>query len=322
MTAINNIRLIFVILFNFNNPKFIGSSSEKLTSREEEMLNNTAILAKVQLDSTRKQYQFNNLSAISNTTNVDHRYDNRTGQQSDHQKEYLSSSRYYINYKKTYGIRYDPTKIRRSFKYSSGFNSYKDLDDDIDYHSINSQQNLSFNSNEYVTEIKPISYLETTTASNFNLDDEIVDVEIESNNVIENLSDDINYLNTTTFLTTIDETSTREPLPSSTVTNIMNPSRVQMAIDYVKNRLQQLFQFRRYDLSHSNEKRFLNVFSLIKFQNYPCSTSNSLMTQLNGTCYHGIECNQLGGVAVGKCADGFGVCCICKYLFKLYLYFL
>lgn len=306
MTAIYNLRIIFVILFNFNNPNLIVNSAEKL-SREKEMLNNTVNVVKDRLNITSTHNQFNNSSAISNTTSINQRYDNKTGQQSDHQKRYPPSSRYYINYKKTYGIRYDPTKIRRSSKYSSDLNV-------TDYQNDNLQQNLSFDSNNFVTDIKPLSYLETTTSSNFNMGDEVVDY-IETNNVIEdlNFSDDINYLNTTTFLTTVEETSTLEPLPSNTVTNIMKPSKVQTAIDFLKKRLQQLFHFRRYDLFHLNEKRFLNVFSLIKFQNYPCSTSNSLMTQLNGTCYHNVECNQLGGVAVGKCADGFGVCCICKY---------
>ncbi len=30
----------------------------------------------------------------------------------------------------------------------------------------------------------------------------------------------------------------------------------------------------------------------------------------NGTCYSGPQCSELGGVASGGCAGGYGVCCI------------
>ena len=33
---------------------------------------------------------------------------------------------------------------------------------------------------------------------------------------------------------------------------------------------------------------------------------------LNGICYTKEECNKLGGTAASSCAEGYGVCCICK----------
>ena len=36
-----------------------------------------------------------------------------------------------------------------------------------------------------------------------------------------------------------------------------------------------------------------------------------------GTCYSAAECKARGGVSNGGCAGGFGVCCICKLVFKL-----
>ena len=32
-----------------------------------------------------------------------------------------------------------------------------------------------------------------------------------------------------------------------------------------------------------------------------------------GTCYTAEECEDNSGTASGSCADGYGVCCICKY---------
>ena len=31
-----------------------------------------------------------------------------------------------------------------------------------------------------------------------------------------------------------------------------------------------------------------------------------------GTCYTAEECEDNSGTASGSCADGYGVCCICK----------
>ena len=33
-----------------------------------------------------------------------------------------------------------------------------------------------------------------------------------------------------------------------------------------------------------------------------------------GTCYTAEECEDNSGTASGSCADGYGVCCICKYI--------
>ena len=51
--------------------------------------------------------------------------------------------------------------------------------------------------------------------------------------------------------------------------------------------------------------RFLNLFSVIRFSNTPCSTRLGL----NGTCYTEKQCSERAGMAQGTCAGGFGVCC-------------
>lgn len=59
--------------------------------------------------------------------------------------------------------------------------------------------------------------------------------------------------------------------------------------------------------------RFLNIFSIIDIPNTACQSSHKPLRELNGTCYHPNQCAKLGGLGNGKCADGFGVCCFCKY---------
>lgn len=65
-------------------------------------------------------------------------------------------------------------------------------------------------------------------------------------------------------------------------------------------------------LRRKGNTRFLDLFSIIKFENKPCSLEYDLLETTDGTCYHKTECDRLGGLAVGSCAKGFGVCCICK----------
>lgn len=53
----------------------------------------------------------------------------------------------------------------------------------------------------------------------------------------------------------------------------------------------------------------LRLFTVVRFQNVPCIGPNLE----NGTCYHGKECADLGGLGTSPCAQGLGVCCLCMY---------
>lgn len=94
-------------------------------------------------------------------------------------------------------------------------------------------------------------------------------------------------------------------------------SSLNQVFSYILARLGSLF--RRYQATEAKGfankpgRRFLNLFNIVRFPNEPCATSNKSLRQLNGTCYHQLECEQLGGVGIENCANGFGVCCICKY---------
>ena len=48
-----------------------------------------------------------------------------------------------------------------------------------------------------------------------------------------------------------------------------------------------------------------------RFPNDPCPSGEP---GYNGTCYTDEQCRKRKGFASGGCANGFGICCIRKYL--------
>ena len=55
------------------------------------------------------------------------------------------------------------------------------------------------------------------------------------------------------------------------------------------------------------------IIQLVNFPNDPCTGST---TSLTGICYSTEDCSGVsGGYADGKCAQGFGVCCVIRWEF-------
>jgi len=59
---------------------------------------------------------------------------------------------------------------------------------------------------------------------------------------------------------------------------------------------------------HHKKGKALSLFSIVQFPNQQCTGASSTSTY--GTCYTSSECTTKGGSADGKCASGFGVCCV------------
>lgn len=57
--------------------------------------------------------------------------------------------------------------------------------------------------------------------------------------------------------------------------------------------------------------KFLSLFTIVQFPNSRCQ-ANGASGDYEGTCYHATECDSLNGTAFGECAEGYGVCCVCK----------
>ena len=63
-------------------------------------------------------------------------------------------------------------------------------------------------------------------------------------------------------------------------------------------------------MQRKNDCEQLNLY-----QNDVCFGDGSVRegaTQLSGNCFTKQECDELKGTAAGDCADGYGVCCVCK----------
>jgi len=62
------------------------------------------------------------------------------------------------------------------------------------------------------------------------------------------------------------------------------------------------------DIRHHKQGKALSLFSIVQFPNQQCTGASSATTY--GTCYTSSECTTKGGSGDGKCAAGFGVCCV------------
>ena len=59
------------------------------------------------------------------------------------------------------------------------------------------------------------------------------------------------------------------------------------------------------------------IHLFLLFQNDVCVGDGTLTGSnggLSGNCYTSQECETLGGAPAGDCAEGYGVCCVCKFL--------
>ena len=59
--------------------------------------------------------------------------------------------------------------------------------------------------------------------------------------------------------------------------------------------------------------KYLTVF-VFRFANEPCAGNSGK----NGTCYTEAECTNKDGAVAGTCAEGYGICCVCKQNEPLY----
>lgn len=109
----------------------------------------------------------------------------------------------------------------------------------------------------------------------------------------------------------LEQVTTELPVNNKIEKNIMKPN----SLNFLTPQIKSFLNFNKSEsLPTNGSKRFLNLFNIIKFQNGPCFTTNILYGQMNGTCFHKMECDQLGGLSFNSCANGFGVCCVCKIL--------
>jgi hypothetical protein len=192
----------------------------------------------------------------------------------------------YLNYRAVYGLRYRPT--RKSLKPQAS-----------NYNLVTEKTNFN------------VSIPSEVISANEDVDEDEASSDIESEIVTTESSPTMNFTQQNV-----------EPVVDESRNHIMRPNnRVEHALDFLAERLKKLLYYSN-DKSRPESKvspqlttlgKFLNLFSLIKFENIPCVTAHKPLRQLSGTCYNEVECFNLGGIAVDRCANGFGVCCVCEF---------
>lgn len=197
----------------------------------------------------------------------------------------------YLNYRVQYGLRYSPN---RNLK-------------------IKNSEEESF----LDTIPKPVKVEEIE-----NEIEESSSVESEILSTQNDLENDEEILSNSTYVDVVESELNATAATDNHSHHIMKPNnRVEYALDFLAERLKRLIFFSSDINQPGNSKlsphlstigRFLSLFNTLKFESFPCVTGRRPLRQLSGTCYNELECLQLGGIVLDRCANGLGVCCVCK----------
>lgn len=219
----------------------------------------------------------------------------------------------YLNYKKAYGIRYDPNNDTKS-----------KVANDQKGRKCNQTYNTP---GLFETDLTTLSPLTTTNTIAVPTSTATSNSSIIATTERPTAGGDVNKFNPSQASST---TSRPFPRPtkdntivksSNNITNITLPGTyapargyIRNMIDYIGDKIKQIFTYGlqlSLPLPQQGGPRFLNLFNVIKFENTPCTSSETMLSEMSGTCYHDEECRDMGGIVIDNCADGFGVCCAC-----------
>lgn len=238
-------------------------------------------------------------------------------------KEYL-----YINYKEAYGIRFEPNSIPKRL--------------------LQITNNESDDSGPSTNDIGSSPVMGTADTENGNDSSDLIPPNVPMEgmsevNTIQPTEEAITIMPAASSTETQLPSSTQMPEQSSTAdynmsismptkrpggsfpflgkisptrknnTIIMQPTpTLRETLSFIRNRLKQLFTSGIHLDTTTNGQRFLSVFNLINLESGPCTSTQPMLTEMAGVCYSDYDCTQKGGTAIDTCADGVGVCCICK----------
>lgn len=252
-------------------------------------------------------------------------------------KNFLSNDhqRYpYLNYKQTYGLRFEPKNIdKRQNKLSESnvkrsWNSVSAKDDVLvttsEYADIAMVTNALGNDSSETTTIENPSSGNLSTAVNaYKL------LSMEPNRLNKRhmlVSSALHYqidalpqqntTTTTAATTTMGSTTTAAASPKTISSHSQKSSALRDTLNLIRKRFKQWLTFGADEKPpFNNSQRFLSVFNVIKFENSPCASAEEGLAEMTGICYHDYQCEQMGGTAIDECADGLGVCCVCTHSF-------
>lgn len=226
----------------------------------------------------------------------------------------------YINYKQAYGIRFDPNSINRRYFQSTestpedaipdnsgiGSGTIEEMSPDaMPSEASNSTENsIQSPEMEMMTEVPPTTVATssemTTTESSM-----LVPSSSPTAPATSMASPTKRSGGSFPFLGTV------KPLRTNNTNAVQPTSSLRQTLNLLKTRLKQMFKSGlKIPISHG--ERFLSVFNVINLENVPCTSTQPMITEISGICYEDYDCSRKGGTAIDTCADGFGVCCICK----------
>ncbi|XP_063381408.1 uncharacterized protein LOC134667918 [Cydia fagiglandana] len=96
---------------------------------------------------------------------------------------------------------------------------------------------------------------------------------------------------------------------NNTIHNINLFRHTQQKRKVIRKRCPALRPRGKKQLNNEKTKKFLEVFEVVEFDHVACTSSSGL----EGTCLHEYDCVNAGGLPMGSCADGYGVCCVIQF---------
>lgn len=234
----------------------------------------------------------------------------------------------YLNYKETYGLRFDPKKIHKKRQSNDSIDNpstWSDVPILIPSSSTPPPQVLvtTIESNGMQTVSMPTENVSniTTTIANPSSSDVSITTTTSST---QSMTIDNNAPSTTegtrpnkqpvlAFSSLLNWNNAANKRQNGTVIQRPKPtSSLKETLQLIRKRLKQWLSLGTDSkASLINGQRFLNVFNVIKFENGPCRSTQEGLTEMSGICYQDFQCTEMGGTSIDECADGLGVCCVC-----------
>lgn len=209
----------------------------------------------------------------------------------------------YLNYKEAYGIRYEPSGNGNRF-------SLPQMEAPNE-----TNVNIEIDQSMQPPDVSPSTTSETPDTSE-TISTEAITLETTTERIVETMPTESVIFQTTNKRPTIPFSALNQKTSNkikNNVTQMVRPiSSIRETLNLIRKRVKQWFTS-GIDLNAPliNGQRFLNVFNIIKFENSACTSTQEMLEEMTGTCYHDYQCTEMGGTAIGECADGLGVCCIC-----------
>lgn len=224
----------------------------------------------------------------------------------------------YLNYKEAYGLRFDPKKIQEKTLSNdtddsdSSWNTVPTESVDITTTPTTKTTTMSVDDTQTIPTSPETNKIDTTTIAIPTSSDRPV---VTTNATVDDIpSSTASSRPKILSFTTLRNRINALKQPNATV--IQQPqkhSALKETLKLIRKRIKQWLSLGTDpQASVLNGQRFLNVFNVIKFENSPCTSTQEGLTEMSGICYHDYQCTQMGGSSIDECADGLGVCCVCK----------